>query len=184
MVDLLMDKTRELFDAGLHKEVLTVDNHADGVYIYLRLLESDPAMAEKVRELLAWNGGGAHSTGVGIGNIDFVGNVHPDQFWQDYTLGNVRERSFGEIWMDESDPLMRGLKRKAEYIKGRCRLCAHRSLCTGAMRVRAFRAYNDPWAPDPQCYITDEEIGLSEDKRRELRESGEEFPVPMELAGR
>ncbi|MBP7605135.1 MAG: radical SAM protein [Spirochaetes bacterium] len=183
-MDIILKRTKDYFDRGLDINILTVDNHADGVYIYLRLLESDPARAGEVRELLAWNGGGAHSTGVGIGNIDFVGNVHPDQFWQDYTLGNVRERSFGDIWMDESDPLMRGLKRKAEYIKGRCRLCAHRSLCTGAMRVRAFRAYGDPWAPDPQCYITDEEIGLSEDKKRELRERGEEFPVPMELAGR
>ncbi len=77
-------------------------------------------------------------------NIDFFGNVHPDQFWQDYTFGNVRERNFGDIWMDESDPLMRGLKHKAEYIKGRCRLCRYRDLCTGAMRVRAFRTYNDP----------------------------------------
>ncbi len=44
------------------------------------------------------------SSGVGIGNIDFVGNVHPDQFWMHYTLGNVRQRPFSQIWQDESEP--------------------------------------------------------------------------------
>ncbi len=38
-VDLIIDRTKELFDAGYEKEVLTVDNHADGPYLYLRLLK-------------------------------------------------------------------------------------------------------------------------------------------------
>jgi radical SAM protein with 4Fe4S-binding SPASM domain len=180
-MDLILSRTRGYFARGLDINILTVDNHADGVYIYLRLSKEDASRAKEVFDLLKWNGGGAHSTGVGIGNIDFVGNVHPDQFWQDYTLGNVRERSFGQIWTDESEPLMKGLKHKAEYIKGRCRLCAYRELCTGSMRVRAFRAYGDPWAPDPQCYLSDEEIGLDEEKRNELRIRGEEYPVPERL---
>lgn len=180
-MDIILARTKDYFDRGLDINILTVDNHADGVYIYLKLKDSHPEKARQVYDLLKWNGGGAHSTGVGIANVDFVGNVHPDQFWQDYTLGNVRERFFGDIWMDESDPLMKGLKRKSEFIKGRCRLCGYRDLCNGAMRVRAFRAYNDPWAPDPQCYITDEEIGLDSEKRRELAGRGEEFPMPKEL---
>lgn len=182
-MDIIMKRTKDYFDRGLDINILTVDNHADGVYLYLKMKETDPPRAGEVRRLLAWNGGGANSSGVGIGNIDFNGNVHPDQFWQDYTFGNVRERSFADIWMDEGDPLMRGLKHKAEYIKGRCRLCGHRELCTGSMRVRAFRAYGDPWAPDPQCYITDGEIGLTDDKKRELTAAGETFPVPEELVG-
>jgi radical SAM protein with 4Fe4S-binding SPASM domain len=117
---------------------------------------------------------------VGIGNIDFFGYVHPDQFWQDYSFGNIRERNFGDIWMDETDSLMAGLKHKAEYIKGRCRLCRYKNLCTGSMRVRAFRTFGDPWAPDPQCYITDEEIGLSNENIKELKRSGEDFKLPEE----
>ena len=158
-----------------------MDNHVDGVYIYLKLKETEGARAEGVYRLLAWNGGGANSTGVGIANIDFFGNVHPDQFWQDHTFGNVRERSFGDIWMDESDPLMKGLKHKADYIKGRCRVCKYRDLCTGAMRVRAFRTYNDPWGPDPQCYLSDEEIGLDDSKKKDLMRTGESYPMPVEL---
>ncbi len=180
-MDIILNRTRDYFDRGKNINILTVDNHADGVYIYLKLLEENPERAQEIHDLLSWNGGGANSTGVGIGNIDFFGNVHPDQFWQDYTFGNVRERNFGDIWLDEKDPLMKGLKHKADYIKGRCRLCRYRDLCTGAMRVRAYRTFNDPWAPEPQCYITDDEIGLTDEKKQFLAENGEEFPMPEEL---
>lgn len=181
-MDIILERTADFFRRKLNINILTVDNHADGVYLYRALASRDPERAEEVHRLLAWNGGGAHSTGVGIGNIDFFGNVHPDQFWQDYTFGNIRERSFGDIWLDERDQLMKGLKHKADYIKGRCRLCRYVSLCTGSMRVRAFRTYGDPWAPDPQCYLTDDEIGLDPDKKMELSHAGEDFPVPKELA--
>jgi Fe-coproporphyrin III synthase len=180
-MDIILERTDDFFARNRDINILTVDNHADGVYLYLKLLTQDPQRAAEVRRLLAWNGGGANSTGVGIGNIDFLGNVHPDQFWQDYTLGNIRQRSFADIWLDQSDPLMNGLKNKADYIKGRCRLCVHRDMCTGAMRVRALRTYGDPWAPDPQCYLSDEEIGLDAEKLEELRSRGELFPQPPEL---
>jgi MoaA/NifB/PqqE/SkfB family radical SAM enzyme len=35
---------------------------------------------------------------VNVANIDNLGNVHPDTMWWHHTLGNVRERSFGDIW--------------------------------------------------------------------------------------
>ncbi|MDR3237941.1 MAG: radical SAM protein [Spirochaetia bacterium] len=180
-MDIIIKRTDDFFDRGLDINILTVDNHVDGIYLYLKLLETNPGRAAEIRRLLEWNGGGAHSTGVGIGNIDFFGNVHPDQFWQDYSFGNVRERDFGSIWMDESDPIMKGLKHKADFVKGRCRLCGYRAMCTGAMRVRAYRIYNDPWAPDPQCYLSDEEIGLTGDMKAELASAGEDFRQPEEL---
>ncbi len=180
-MDIILERTEDFFRRGLDINILTVDNHTDGVYLYRKLKENDPGRASEVRRLLSWNGGAANSTGVGIGNIDFKGNVHPDQFWQDYSFGNIRDRSFADIWMDESDKLMHGLKHKADYIKGRCRLCSYRDLCTGAMRVRAQRVYGDPWAPDPQCYLKDDEIGLDENNIRELREMGEVYPVPDAL---
>jgi radical SAM protein with 4Fe4S-binding SPASM domain len=158
-LDIIMKRTFDFHTRGKNINILTVDNHADGVYLYLKLLKENPERAEEVRRLLEWNGGGAFSTGVGIGNVDSLGNVHPDQFWQDYTFGNIRQRPFSEIWDDQTDPLMKGLKHKKDYIKGRCRVCQFTSMCTGAMRVRAFRVSGDPWAPDPQCYLTDDEIG-------------------------
>jgi radical SAM protein with 4Fe4S-binding SPASM domain len=180
-MDRIFARTRDFFERGRDINILTVDNHADGVYLYLKLRDTDKQRALDVRRLLEWNGGGAYSTGVGIANVDFFGEVHPDQFWQDYSFGNVRKRPFGEIWTDESDPLMAGLKHKADRIKGRCRLCMYRTMCTGSMRVRALRTYGDPWAPDPQCYLTDEEIGLDGDKVKELIASGQNFPMPVEL---
>jgi radical SAM protein with 4Fe4S-binding SPASM domain len=174
-IETIIARTKDFHSRGLDINILTVDNHVDGVYLYLKLIKEDPARAKTVKELLMWNGGGANSTGVGIGDIDFQGNVHPDQFWMDYSFGNVRERPFSEIWLDESDPLMHGLKHKIDYLKGRCRLCCYKLICGGSMRVRAFRAYGDPWAPDPQCYLSDDEIMLNEESYRELKSSGKLF---------
>jgi len=87
----------------------TVDQPADGPYL-LRRLANDPARYEKALELIRWNGGGNHSSGVGIGNIDTQGNVHPDQFWQDHTLGNVKETPFSQIWSRTDDPILTGLR--------------------------------------------------------------------------
>lgn len=143
---------------GLPVEVLTVDNHVDGVYLYLKLLQADPERAAEARRLLEANGGGANSSGVGIANIDALGNVHPDQFWQTHTLGNVRERPFSQIWTDETDPLLAGLRNRLPLLKGRCGACQWKSMCGGSFRVRALQASGDPWAPDPSCYLSDQEI--------------------------
>ena len=177
-MDIIIERTADYFRRGLDINVLTVDNHVDGVYLYRKMKESGMERADEVYSLLKWNGGAANSSGVGIGNIDFNGNVHPDQFWQDYTFGNVRKRYFGDIWMDESDPVMKGLKHKSEYIKGRCRFCKYKEICNGSMRVRGYRVYNDPWAPDPACYLTDEEIAIDNSIKEHLKRDGEEFPFP------
>ena len=158
-VDLIMERTRDFHRRGLEKDILTVDNHADGVYLYLRLREEDPGRAEEVYELLKWNGG--NSSGIGIGAVDNLGNVHPDQFWHHYSLGNVRERKFSEIWQDTSDPIMKGLKDRKGLLKGRCGLCRWLEICNGNFRVRAEVVYLDTWAEDPACYLTDEEIGVN-----------------------
>ncbi len=158
-LDIILARTEDLHKRGKAVEILTVDNHVDGVYLYLTLRERDPERAEHVHRLLAWNGGGMYSSGVGIGCIDFQGNVHPDQFWMHYTLGNVRERSFSEIWQDTTDPILQGLRNRRAYIAGRCAGCQWFDLCGGSLRVRADLVTGDPWAPDPACYLTNEEIG-------------------------
>ncbi len=76
-LDKIMARTRAWSAAGCAREVLTVDQPADGAYLYTKLLEEDPARAARAYELLSWNGGGANSSGVGIANIDPLGNVHP-----------------------------------------------------------------------------------------------------------
>jgi radical SAM protein with 4Fe4S-binding SPASM domain len=159
-VDTILRRTRDFADRGLRKEIFTVDNHADGPYLYLRLLQEDPGRAAEVLSLLRWNGGGLHSSGVGIADIDFLGNVHPDQFWMRHTLGNVKERPFSEIWQDLSDPLLAGLRDRAPLLTGRCGACKWKEICGGSFRVRALQVHGDPWAEDPGCYLTDEECGI------------------------
>ena len=156
IVDLIMDRTRELHDKGISKEVLTVDNHADGPYLYMRLKKENPKRATKVLELLKMNEG--NNSGRGIGCISWDGEVHADQFWRHHSFGNIRKRPFSEIWTDTSNPLMKQLKEKKKYMKGRCATCRWLDICGGNFRVRAEAVFGDVWAPDPACYLTDEEI--------------------------
>jgi radical SAM protein with 4Fe4S-binding SPASM domain len=161
VVDKIIDRTAELHREGRPVEVLTVDNHADGPYLYLRMLREGSTRAETVRQLLAMNGG--NSSGSGIGCVSWDGAVYPDQFWRHAALGNVRERPFSEIWTDLTNPLMAKLTDKRPHLKGRCAACRFVDLCAGNFRVRAEAATGDLWAPDPACYLTDEEIALAGD---------------------
>ncbi|MBI5845077.1 MAG: 12,18-didecarboxysiroheme deacetylase [Deltaproteobacteria bacterium] len=156
VVDLIMDRARDLSDRGRPKEVLTVDNHADGPYVYLRLLKEDPDRAAQVLELLKMNEG--NSTGRGIGCVSWDGSVHADQFFRHVTFGNVRQRPFSVIWEDLSHPILAKLKDKRPHVKGRCAACRWLDICGGNFRVRAEAATGDLWAPDPACYLTDDEI--------------------------
>jgi Fe-coproporphyrin III synthase len=160
VVDEICKRTLDLHNRGLKKEILMVGNHADGAYIYLKAQKNDPERAKKILELLRLNGG--NNSGIKIGAVDNLGNVHPDQFWWHYTLGNVCERKFGDIWMDTSEPLMRGLKDRKGLLKGRCSRCTHIDICNGNLRERAEAVFDDVWADDPACYLTDEEIGTAE----------------------
>jgi len=155
-VNLIMDLTRKLHDRGNPKEILTVDNHADGPYVYLRLLRENPHRAAEVLELLQMNEG--NSSGRGIGCVSWDGEIYADQFWRHYSFGNVRQRPFSEIWTDLSEPLMGKLKDKKKYVTGRCARCRWLDICGGNFRVRAEAVTGDLWAPDPACYLTDEEI--------------------------
>lgn len=158
-VDLIIDETQRLFNKGKPKEVLTVDNHADGPYVYLRMLKEDPERAKEVLELLQWNEG--NNSGRGIGCVSWDGEVHPDQFWRHHSFGNVTQRPFSEIWMDTTEALMGKLKEKKKHVKGRCASCSWLDVCGGNFRVRAEAVSGDVWAPDPACYLTDEEIALA-----------------------
>ncbi len=163
-ITVILGRALDLHGRGALNEVLTVGNHADGPFIYLKLKDEDEKLATRALQVLRRNGGALYSSGVGICSVDWRGDVHPDQFWLDYSLGNIKERSFKDIWYDESEPLLRGLRRRREYIKGRCssRACKWFDICGGSMRVRANAVFKDPWAPDPGCYLTNEEIGLDE----------------------
>lgn len=156
LLDLIMDRTKDLFSRGLEKEILTVDNHADGPYLYLRLQKENPGRAAEVLELLKMNEG--NSSGNGIACISWDGEVHADPFWRGISFGNVRKRPFSEIWMDTGNALMAKLKDKKPYVTGRCAQCRWLDICAGNFRARSEAVTGDIWAPDPACYLTEEEI--------------------------
>ncbi|MCK8816105.1 putative heme d1 biosynthesis radical SAM protein NirJ1 [Natroniella sulfidigena] len=163
VMDLIIERTLDFQKRGIDKEILTVDNHADGIYLYLKMKQEDPARAEKILELLQRNEG--NRTGIAIANVDWLGNVHPDQFTQNHTFGNVRERKFSEIWTDSSqNEILAGLKDRKNLLKGRCSKCKWLGVCNGNFRARAEAIYGDFWHQDPACYLTDEEIGLTKGK--------------------
>ena len=159
VVDKICQHSFDLYQRGIRKEILTVGNHADGVYLYLKMRKNNLPQADAVLELLRINGG--NNSGIKIGAVDDRGNVHPDQFWWHYALGNVQQRKFGDIWTDTSEPLLKGLKNRKNLLKGRCARCRYLEICNGNLRVRAEAVFDDIWAEDPACYLTDEEIGIS-----------------------
>jgi len=158
IVDIIMDRTRDMHNRGLKKEVLTVDNHADGPYLYLRMLKENNPRAGEVLELLKMNGG--NSSGKGIGCVSWDGLVYADQFWREHSFGNILVRPFSQIWSNLTDPLMAQLKDKCRYVKGRCTTCRWLDICGGNFRARAEAVSGEIWGEDPACYLTDKEIGL------------------------
>ena len=165
-MELLFHAALEAETGGRRREFVTGNNDADGVFLYHWARQHFPEAAEQLRaRLVQWGG---NSSGVNIANIDNLGNVHPDTFWWHYSLGNVRERPFSEIWEDISDPIMAGLKQRPRAVTGRCGQCAHLDICGGNTRVRAFQLSADPWSEDPGCYLSAGEIGAHLDTAREI----------------
>jgi len=121
------------------------------------MLKEEKSRASEALELLRIAAG--NSSGSGISCVDWDGTVYPDQFMRNHPLGNVQQRKFGEIWMDESNDLLKMLREKSRHVKGRCAKCRFMDVCGGGFRARAEAMTGDLWASDPACYLTDEEIG-------------------------
>ena len=163
-MDLLFDTCWRHIQNGDVREFVTGNNDADGVYLLKWAQQRMPEQADELRRRLEQWGG--NSSGVNIANIDNLGNVHPDTFWWDYHLGNVRQRPFSAIWPDTRDPLMAGLKMSPRPLKGRCAACGYQSICGGNTRVRAYQLTGDPWQEDPACYLSDAELNMTRSSKR------------------
>ena len=163
-MDLLFDTAWQHVVEGREREFVTGNNDADGVYLLYWIEKNFPEKLEHMRAKLSQWGG--NSSGVNISNIDNLGNVHPDTFWWDYDLGNVKDRKFSDIWLDRNDPLMDGLKSNPRPLEGRCGKCSYKDVCGGNTRVRAYQLTNNFWAEDPACYLTDIEIDVEESEER------------------
>jgi radical SAM protein with 4Fe4S-binding SPASM domain len=155
VIDFLIQRTLEYNKKKVDIEILTVDNHADGIHIYNYLKKHNPKSASKVLELLKFHGG--CSAGSKIVDISPSGDVFACQFWQHKTIGNVKAKEFSRIWLNRKDKTLCELRSKADHLKGKCGRCQYKSYC-GGCRIRAEVIHNDPWQEDPCCYLKEEEI--------------------------
>ncbi|MCF6092676.1 radical SAM protein [Microaerobacter geothermalis] len=161
-VDFIYEKTKELSVKKPDFQVLTAGNYCDAPYIYSKIEKENPDWApEAYRLLFAKDAGRIVKMGDGgpkLVSVDHMGNVHPSMFLSQYTFGNIKEKTLTEILT--TSELFGQLSYPEEHIKGKCRQCKWLSVCGGNSRARADAFFGDLWAPDPRCYLTDEEIGL------------------------
>jgi radical SAM protein with 4Fe4S-binding SPASM domain len=146
VIRLLAEAAEEL--KGENIEILTTDSPMDGAYL-LELLKDDPRR-ESVHKLLT-NAGGC-STGVKVANINQQGDVHPCHFMPQVVVGNVRERSFRDIWIDNPSADLLALRGIKSNLKGACGKCQYLDLC-GGCRQKAYYYHGDILAEDPTCII-------------------------------
>ncbi len=174
-LDLLFDRCWQELQQGIVREYVTGNNDADGPYLLQWAEKNVPDQVDALRQrLVNWGG---NSSGQNISNIDNLGNVHPDTFWWDYNLGNVKEKPFSEIWSNPQDELMDGFRQKPRPVHGRCGACQYLNICGGNTRVRAYKLTDDAWAEDPACYLSNKEIGLPEDYQEERLPMPNQIPV-------
>tara|TARA_Y100000031_G_C8199857_1_gene375673 strand:+ start:335 stop:1387 length:1053 start_codon:yes stop_codon:yes gene_type:complete len=154
-MDAFLSRVEEIANKGINMEILTVDNHADGIYLYNRLKDKNSELTSCAQKLLS--SGSGCSAARGIVSVDWNGDVHPCQFWRHVSLGNIKDRPFSQIWDDSSNEFLNTLRNGRENLKGRCGRCKYKKGC-GGCRLRAEVKFSDVWAEDPACYLTESEI--------------------------
>lgn len=163
-LDQLIDRAWVAAAEDMPLDIVTGNNDADAVYL-MRWAErhfDDARLANLRDHLEAWGG---NSSGLGVANIDTLGRVHPDTYWSDYTIGNVKTQAFSDLWTGD-DPMLAQLRRRPRPLRGRCGVCAFKSVCGGNTRIRALQLTGDPWAEDPACYLSNDEIGVKTQTER------------------
>ncbi len=155
-LEFIWEKTGRFLEKKLNIEILTVDNHADGAWVYLKLKELDPARANLALKSLERQGG--NSAGIKIASVDDCGNIYADQFLRSHPLGNIRIKKFSQTWLGPDNSLLEALRDRISYLPQRCQRCSFIKICNGNFRARAEAVSGNFWQDDPACYLTDEEI--------------------------
>jgi radical SAM protein with 4Fe4S-binding SPASM domain len=154
-LDVIIEQTRQHVHTGRLDEVLTVDNHADGPYLLVRMQQEGHPHMDQATQLLVDAGGSR--VGTGIACVGWDGQVYADQFWREYPLGNVTQRAFTEIWHRNNEPVLMKIRAKDTWAHPRCRSCKWFSLCKGNYRFLGPDPAPGHWLNEPACYLTDQE---------------------------
>lgn len=131
-------------------EIVTTDAPYDGALIIEKLKQSGIG-TEDLKNLLTISGG--CSAGEKIANVDHIGDVHPCQFWTDYSLGNIKSTPFSKIWNRTDDPFLNKLREKEKHLTGICGICDYKAMCKGC-RLRARHSNGNIFSDDPTCPYT------------------------------
>ena len=161
-MELLYERAYSHISQGIDTDFVTGNNDADGPFL-LKWVEKKfgqqypERVANLQQRLINWGG---NASGVNVANIDNTGTIHPDTYWWNHPIGNVKQEKFSDVWANTKDDLMLGFRQSPRPVKGRCRKCEYLNICGGNTRTRAFAQTGDAWSEDPGCYLEDTEIGI------------------------
>ncbi|BAF70897.1 radical SAM/SPASM domain-containing protein [Nitratiruptor sp. SB155-2] len=149
-VTYIIQKAFEYYETGKDIDIVTGNMEMDAVMLLNALEQKDAEAAKRLRKrLLAWGG---NSAGRNLVNIDSEGNVKPDPFFPE-RIGNIFEKPFDAIWLDNENSLLQKLREFPRKICGKCENCEWIEICNGGSRPRAWAIHGDLWAEDPSCYV-------------------------------
>jgi radical SAM protein with 4Fe4S-binding SPASM domain len=153
-VEFIIDKAFRYIEEGRDIDIVTGNMEMDAIVFLERFAEKYPDLKDEMaRRLRNWGG---NSAGRKLGNIDWMGNVKPDPFFP-FTIGNMTERPFSEIWLDGENEMLARLREHPRKLDGICHDCGVIDICNGGSRSRAYAISGDLWAEDPSCYLTEQE---------------------------
>lgn len=156
-MEQLFERAWQDIQEGRDTDFVSGNNDADAILLLQWVERRLPRQRAALERLL--RGWGGNASGSGIANIDNTGEVHPDTYWWHHSVGNVLDRPFRELWLDDPAPLLAALRQHPRAVGGRCATCRWLDICNGNTRTRAW-AQGDLWGEDPGCYLSDDEIGL------------------------
>ena len=156
-IDTIIEKTDDFVRKHLIDEVLTVDNHCDGPYLLIKMQKEKNSRYDEAGRLLLANGG--NKIGEKLVCVGWDGSLHLDQFWRNYSLGNVKDKTFKQIWENSAEPVLTKLRNKSQFADPRCLKCKWFDLCKGNFRFLGSDPADENWLNEPPCFLSDTEIG-------------------------